>query len=194
LFADHVINVIKETPKVLSDVEKQAWSDKCEHFESLGLKNNWANLMAMPGYLFSGLGVAESVVDKNSDVASAVEMHHLLGDKLGLYWFAIAVSNVKVDNHWQAKARESLIDDIDKALRVMSISLLNLAGKKYPLEEALQLWMHQYSPVVTRWRIMAAELESNVENDFAIFSVAMGELKDLVDACQNCKKIKLGQT
>jgi hypothetical protein len=45
--------------------------------------------------------------------------------------------------------------------------------------------------VVSRWRTMATELESNVANDFAIFSVAMGELKDLMDACNNCKKLSL---
>lgn len=188
-FTSHVTSVIKATPKILSDKEKQIWGDKCEHFESLGLKSDWANVMAMPGYLFSGLGIAEAATDTKADIASAVEMQHLLGDKLGLYWFAIAVTNVKVDNHWQAKARESFIDDIDKALRVMSASLLNLAGKKYQLEEALQLWMQEYSSVVSRWRTIATELECNTENDFAIFSVAMGELMDLMNSCQNCKKL-----
>ncbi len=191
LFAKHVASVIKETPNVLNHKERLAWNEKCDRFEKLGLKNDWVNLMAMPGYLFSGLGVAEAAVEKDSDVESAVEMYHLLGDKLGLYWFAIAVTNVKVENHWQAKARESFIDDIDKALRVMSVSLLSLAGKKYQLEEALQLWMQEYSTVVSRWRTMATELESNVANDFAVFSVAMGELNDLVEACGNCKKLKL---
>ncbi|MFT7491879.1 MAG: glutamate dehydrogenase [Pseudohongiellaceae bacterium] len=191
LYAKHVISVIKETPRVLNATERQAWSDKCARFEQLGLKNDWASLMAMPSFLFSGLGVADAVVEDSTSVASSVEMHHLLGDKLGLYWFAIAVSNVKVDNHWQAKARESFIDDIDKVLRVMSVSLLSLAGKKYPLEEALQLWMQEHTSVVSRWRTMATELESNVANDFAIFSVAMGELKDLMDACNNCKKLSL---
>ncbi len=191
-FTTHVTSVIKATPKVLSDQEKQVWNDKCEHFENLGLNNNWANVMAMPGYLFSGLGIAEAATDTKADVASAVEMQHLLGDKLGLYWFAIAVTNVKVENHWQAKARESFIDDIDKVLRVMGVSLLRLAGKEYQLEEALQLWMQEYSSVVSRWRTIATELECNVEHDFAIFSVAMGELMDLMNACQSCKKLSWG--
>jgi glutamate dehydrogenase len=188
LYAKHVMSVVKETPKVLNVIESQAWSDKCARFEQLGLKNEWASLMAMPSYLFSGLGVADAVVEDSSNVESSVKMHHLLGDKLGLYCFAIAVSNVKVDNHWQAKARESFIDDIDKVLRVMSVTLLSLVGKGQDLQEVFDLWVQEHTSVVSRWLTMAAELESNMANDFAIFSVAMGELKDLMDACHDSKK------
>lgn len=192
LFESQVTKAIAATPHVLSEDEKETWDNKCEHFESLGLNKATANVMSMQGYLFSGLGVSEAALQSNMDIQKNVGMHHLLGDKLGLYWFAHAVTEVKVENHWQAMARESFIDDIDKVLRVMTVSLLKLAGDQYQLEESLQLWMQEYPLLVSRWRDVAHELQTNTYTDFAMFSVAMRELMDLMEACRNSDSLRFG--
>jgi glutamate dehydrogenase len=191
-FSVLVADAIKVTPTVLTSQEKDIWQDKIAYFENLGLNNRWANVMAMPGHLFSGLGIAESALQSGAEMSKVVTMHHLLGDKLGLYWFAHAVTDVKIENQWQAMARESFIDDIDKVLRVMSVSLLGMAGNKYQLEEALQLWMQEYPLMVSRWRALAHSLQTNTINDFAMFSVAMRELMDLMEVCRTSKKLKFG--
>ncbi|MEO0444123.1 MAG: NAD-glutamate dehydrogenase domain-containing protein, partial [Pseudomonadota bacterium] len=185
-FKPAVTQVIHYTPAILSDDERSLWDKKYEHFTNLGLDKDWANVMAMPGHLFSGLGAAEAARDSGDTIERAVEMHHLLGDKLGLYWFAHAVTDVKVDSHWQGMACESFIDDIDRVIRVMSVSLLKLAGKDYQLEEALQLWMQEYPQMVSRWRTIAHDLQTNTYTDFAMFSVAIRELMDLMEACRAC--------
>jgi len=188
-FKDVVQKVIKSTPDELTPDEKQIWDDKKAHFMNLGLSSTMAEYMSMPGHLFSGLGVAETALQGNADTQSAVSMHHLLGDKLGLYWFAHAVTNVTVENFWQAMARESFIDDIDKSLRIMSVALLKLKGDEFQTEEVMQLWMQQSTVQVSRWRELANELQNSVTPDFAMFSVAMRELSDMVEACAQCQSI-----
>jgi glutamate dehydrogenase len=189
VFKSAVSSAIKETPAVLNEPEQQVWQDKCVHFEGLGLSHDLANVMSMPGHLFSGLGIAEAGLQSKQAIPGVVEMHHLLGDKLGLYWFAHAVTDVKVENYWQAMARESFIDDIDKSLRVMTVALLRLAGNRFGHEETLQLWMHEYPVIVTRWRDIAHELQTTQGSDFAMFSVAMRELTELAEVCQSCDKL-----
>jgi glutamate dehydrogenase len=189
IFKSAVANAIKETPAVLSTSEKSAWKEKREHFEALGLSHELADIMAMPGHLFSGLGIAEAALQSKQAIPDVVEMHHLLGDKLGFYWFAHAVTDVKVENYWQSMARESFIDDIDKVLRVMTVGLLRLQGKRFGHEETLQLWMHEYPVIVTRWRDIAHELQTSQGADFAMFSVAMRELTELAEVCQSCAKL-----
>ena len=191
-YRNDVLQVVNETPSVLSEQEQTKWQEKCERFEHQGLPHNMANMMAMPGHLFSGLGVAEAAIQSKRTIDAAVAMHHLLGDKLGFYWFAHAVTDVKVENYWQAMARESFIDDIDKVLRVMTVGLLRLAGKEYQYEEALQLWMQEYPVVVGRWRGIAHDLQTSQAPDFAMFSVAMRELTELAEICQSCKKLSYG--
>lgn len=189
IFKSAVANAIKETPSVLNPPEKAVWEEKRTHFEGLGLNNELANIMAMPGHLFSGLGIAEAALQSKQAIPDVVEMHHLLGDKLGFYWFAHAVTDVKVENYWQSMARESFIDDIDKVLRVMTVGLLRLEGKRFGHEETLQLWMHEYPVIVTRWRDIAHELQTSQGADFAMFSVAMRELTELAEVCQSCAKL-----
>jgi glutamate dehydrogenase len=189
IFKTTVASAIKETPTVLNEAEQKVWREKCSHFESLGLAHNLVNIMAMPGHLFSGLGIAEAALQSKQGVSDVVIMHHLLGDKLGFHWFAHSVTDVKVENYWQAMARETFIDDIDKILRSMTVSLLRLAGKRFQHEEALQLWMQEYPVLVTRWRDIAHELQTNQNPDFAMFSVAMRELTELAEVCQGTEKL-----
>lgn len=187
LFEPLVAETIKITPKVMSETEKDNWKNKRQYFKNLGLNQDWSELMAMPSHLFSGLGIVEASLTNDNAINQAVEMHHLLGDKLGLYWFAHAVTDVHIESHWQAMARESFIDDIDKVLRVMTVNLLRLAEDKYQLEESLQLWMQENPQLVQRWRDIAHELQTNNATDFAMFSVAMRELMDLMEACRTCQ-------
>ena len=56
-------------------------------------------------------------------------------------------------------------------------------------EETLQLWMHEYPVIVTRWRDIAHELQTSQGADFAMFSVAMRELTELAEVCQSCAKL-----
>jgi|GEM_PF-6359068 len=69
----------------------------------------------------------------------------------------------------------------------MSVALLKLKGNEYQTEEAMQLWMQKSMVQVTRWRNLANELQNSVTPDFAMFSVAMRELSDMVDACSQCQ-------
>jgi glutamate dehydrogenase len=191
IFRDCVAQVIQETPNVLSDTELALWKERCDKFETLGLDNELAKVMAMPNHLFSGLGITEAVLQSKQAIPDVVDMHHLLGDKLGFYWFAHAVTNVKVENYWQSMARESFINDIDKILRIMTVELLRLGGKRFQHEETLQLWMQENPVLLTRWREIAHELQTNTHTDFAVFSVAMRELTELADVCRQCTKLNV---
>lgn len=191
VFRACVTQVIQETPNVLSDVELVSWNQRYEKFTALGLDSELSNMMAMPNHLFSGLGITEAVLKSKQAVPDVVDMHHLLGDKLGFYWFAHAVTDVKVENYWQSMARESFINDIDKVLRIMTVELLRLGGKRFQHEETLQLWMQENPVLLTRWRDIAHELQTNNHTDFAVFSVAMRELSELAEVCRQCTKLNI---
>jgi glutamate dehydrogenase len=191
VFRSCVGQVINETPNVLSDVELGSWNQRYEKFAALDLDSKLANMMAMPNHLFSGLGITEAVLQSKQAIPDVVDMHHLLGDKLGFYWFAHAVTDVKVENYWQSMARESFINDIDKVLRIMTVELLRLGGKRFQHEETLQLWMQENPVLLTRWRDIAHELQTNTHTDFAVFSVAMRELTELADVCRQCTKLNV---
>jgi len=188
LFEPAVKAVIKWVPTVLNDEQKQQWQEKYTAYTDMGLDNTMASMMTMSSHLFSGLGIAEAAHQSGADVKEVVEVHHLLGEQLGLYWFAHLISDVKIDNYWQAMARETFIDDLDKQLRLLSVGLLRLADDR-PVAEVLSLWMNKYSSLVERWRVMMHDLQSTQGTDFAMFSVAMRELVDLTQACESCESL-----
>ncbi|MCV6626964.1 MAG: NAD-glutamate dehydrogenase, partial [Cellvibrionaceae bacterium] len=47
--------------------------------------------------------------------------------------------------------------------------------------------------LVDRWREMIAELQSSINADFAMFSVALRELLDLVQASEHCESLSVAR-
>jgi len=77
--------VTRATPAILGVVEKVAWQQCHDTFTDLGVDDELADVMAMPGHLFSGLAIAEMVLQGKHSISDAVDMHHLLVDQLGFY-------------------------------------------------------------------------------------------------------------
>jgi glutamate dehydrogenase len=63
------------------------------------------------------------------DVAKA---YFAVGSALDLTWYLQQISNLPVENNWQALAREAFRDDIDWQQRAITISVLQMtdAGEK----------------------------------------------------------------
>jgi len=51
--------------------------------------------------------------------------------------------------------------------------------------------MHEYPVLLTRWRNIAYELQTNPDTDFAMFSEAMRELTELADVCRKTTKLTI---
>ena len=107
-----------------------------------------------------------------------------------LHWFAHEIAEVKVESYWQAMAREAYMDDLESQIRMLAVSVIRLAGDSLSIDETVDRWMLQHDVLINRWRSMIAELQAAPGTDFAMFSVALRELLDLVQATQHCKELE----
>lgn len=174
---------------LVDDADREEWETQFDSYIGIGLSKEVASILSLPTHLYSGLDVAKISQDGKTTVKKAAQIHYLLGKEFGLFWFARWISDVKVENYWQAISRETFIGELDKHLCTLSLALLRLAGDKYTLTEAIDLWSRQYKRQVKRWRTMMKDLQSSSSTDFAMFSVAMRELLDLTEASQRCKSL-----
>ena len=78
-------------------------------------------------------------------------------------------------------ARESYVDDLEGQRRRLTANLLrDIEGDN--LDLLVEDWQQQQAPLIDRWRFMIKDLRHGPTPDFAMISVALRELLDLVQA------------
>ncbi|MDC1145026.1 NAD-glutamate dehydrogenase, partial [Porticoccaceae bacterium] len=91
------------------------------------------------------------------------------------------IVGLQPDNRWQDLARESYVDDLESQRRRLTASLLAVNASK-PQEAVFTDWQVQQQPLIVRWQSMVRDLRRGTTPDFAMISVALRELLDLVQA------------
>lgn len=181
LFSVQMQNVQAMTEEFLTDDEQKAWKKKLAHFEGMGIKYEWRKAMVMPDNLFSGLGIIEVFNQSSAPIEDCVKMFVSLSHVLKLDWFASQLTDMKVENYWQASAREAYLDDLESQLRKLSIALL-IFDSSAVIDENISVWQQQYDIMIRRWNSMVNKVEATTRTDYAMYAVALRELNDLVQA------------
>ncbi len=107
-----------------------------------------------------------------------------INEQLQLHDFARQISEAAVDNYWQAMARETYLDDLESQLRNLTLVVCERVKSKDRVDEAVAQWVEGLGPHLERWRTMMNEVQNSSGSDYAIFSVALRELLDLVQITQ----------
>jgi glutamate dehydrogenase len=111
------------------------------------------------------------------------------GGALELSWYLQQITNLPVENNWQALAREAFRDDLDWQQRAITIAVLQMADGPQDIEERVSFWLEQHKPLVQRWLAMLAELRAASGTDYAMYTVASRELMDLAQSDQQGVRI-----
>ncbi|GAB2190825.1 NAD-glutamate dehydrogenase GdhB [Sessilibacter sp. MAH1] len=188
-FSGSLVKLGDIMPNVLEGDELDRWKEVYDRLTSLGLSDQYAKASALPANLYSGLGVVEAAKHCNADLQQVAHVFFYLSDRLGLNWFSKQISDVSVENYWQAMARESFLDDMEVQVRSLTESFVRLRPDDMSLEETYNLWAKQHKEMHDRWVSMMLELQSSNISDFAMFSVAMRELYDLAQASSFCQSL-----
>ena len=185
-FAPRVQQVLELTPNYLRGQALVEWQGKTERLGAVGVPNELILRVASPGHLFSGLSVAEAARHTEIPLEPLTDLYMQLNDHLSLHQFARQVSEARVENYWQAMARETYLDDLETQLRNLTLALAHHLETEES-SEIVALWDQQVRSQTERWHTMMNEVRNSSGTDYAIFSVALRELLDLVQITQHGK-------
>jgi len=192
--APQVQALMKKLPEEMCGAPKDDWQTEFDELVGLGIPKALAAEAALPATLYSALSIVEAARLTGAKPERMAQVYFSLGDLLGLHWFSSQVSEVKVENFWQAMAREAFMDDVDSQMRTLAIAIIRLQQKGQTVVETIERWMAQHELLVGRWRSMITELQGAAGTDFAMFSVALRELLDLAQASQHCTSLEDGSS
>ena len=167
-------------PKALNAHVSEQWQSRMAHSESLAVEKSWALQLAVPDYLFSGLSAVEVGMNQKVGAKAAGVALFTMYEVFNIDWLAKVLSLMPVSNEWQAKARETNLDELDNQLRAL-VTKLFAAKPKIQHGDDVRDWLSQFDQALDRWNGLVKRVQSEEVMDFAVISVLIGELVDCVN-------------
>jgi glutamate dehydrogenase len=144
-----------------------------------GVPLQLAQQVASGERLFSALDVAEIAEGAGRPLDVTADVHFGVGERLGLEKLRQQIELLPADSHWQALAKLALADDLADLHR--SIALDAVKGGDGSAADKLAGWEKRNPMAFARARRLVGELAELTAPDLAMLSVALRELRNLVD-------------
>ncbi|MNO74198.1 NAD-specific glutamate dehydrogenase [compost metagenome] len=165
--------------ELLEGPTRERWMVRYQGFVEAGVPELLARMVAGTSHLYTLLPIIEAADVTGHDPAQVAKAFFAVGSSLDLTWYLQEISNLPVENNWQALAREAFRDDIDLQQRAITISVLQMADAPQDMDARVALWAEQHRVMVERWRAMLDDLRNATGTDYAMYAVANRELVDL---------------
>ena len=183
-FSPKLVELQLLLPTLFSRQEGSDWIKEVDHLVSQGVQQNIAVLVASSNFLYFGFGIADIAVSTGKPVGLVLELYHHISTELDLDWFADQIVNLEHTTRWEDFARESYVDDLENQRRTLTSTLLPNVNCVEDIEAVIDVWKAAQAPLIVRWGKMIQELHAAPNGDFAMFSVALRELLDIVQSTE----------
>jgi glutamate dehydrogenase len=182
-FAEKVKLLSVDINKYLKGNLEDVWGISTQYFIDQGVPEPLANYVAATPMLFSCLGIIEASSHTELPLEAVAKTYFAAGEQLDLPWFTQRLLALSTENHWQALAREALLDDVEWQMRAITVSIMSQCGEQCAdADAAVATWIDTQRCQVDRWQSTMTELHATVNQEFAMYSVAIRELFDLAQS------------
>jgi len=138
--------------------------------------------VAAAGSLYAALGIIQTARQTNEKPQRVAEVYYEIGDRLELPWITQQITSLKVRDSWQAQARETFRDDIDRQQLALTVSVLGMEDGPRDCTERVDQWLSRHHAMHKRWCRLLEEVSSGSHGGFPLFAVAVRELVDLAES------------
>jgi len=181
-FKGHLEQLAEAYPAMLRGRAADQFQGLFDHFVEGGVDEELAQSVAAADHAYTALGIIQATRDIDAPLMDVAGLYFLMGERLELDWFSSLILSSKIENEWQALARDTYLEDLEWQQRTLAIGALrHMCEDRNPLQ-CIQSWEEKEAPLLQRWRAMLAELHTSAAPDFAMFAVANRELLDLAQS------------
>ena len=181
-FQEPLLRMYREFPELLEGRLHEDFLHRQQYFSQAGVPLELATYVAAANVLYPCLGIIDAAVEMKVPERAMAQAYVALSQQLELDLFSKQIGELKVDNHWQAQAREAYRDDVEWQLRKLAVAALRRRRGEEDVKICVERWLQRQHKLVTRWRNLQAELHATDLRDFAVCAVAIRELLDLAQS------------
>jgi glutamate dehydrogenase len=160
------------SPAELEEMERQM----LPYIEG-GFTRELAAHTVMLDRLFPALDLVETAARRKTNVERVARVFFGLGEELDLKWLRKHVEALKVHGKWHAMSRANLRDELFTAHNHLVERVMHNAGRK---KDPVAIWLADNDAAVQPVRDMLTHMRKHSDMDYAIISVAVRALEQLV--------------
>ncbi|MBE9538105.1 MAG: NAD-glutamate dehydrogenase [Proteobacteria bacterium] len=154
----------------------------CKRYILAGVPRKLAETVSTAEQAYTGLGIIQAATETESPLLEVAELYFRMGEILELDWFGSLIVAAKVENEWQALARDTYMEDLEWQQRKLATGALRHVCEKRDMALCMERWHTDEEALISRWKQMLSDLHSTDAPDFAMFAVANRELLDLAQS------------
>ncbi|PWV83087.1 NAD-glutamate dehydrogenase [Halomonas sp. A11-A] len=170
--------------KRLRGEELKAWEARRAELIEAGVPEALAGASAAAASLYAGLGIIQAARQAGEKPQRVSEVFYEIGDRLELPWLIGQITALKVRDSWQAQARDTFRDDVDRQQLALTVSVLRMEGGAREAGERVDQWLELHAGMHSRWCKLLEQVGSGGQGGFPLFAVVVRELVDLAESSQ----------
>jgi len=180
---DQSLDQLREAfPAMLRGRASDQYQSLFEQLVEAGVDEVLAGTVASANVGYTALGIIQAAGETDAPLMDVASLYFAMGERLELDWFSGQILESKVDNEWQALARDTYLEDLEWQQRTLAVGALRHMSKDGNLLTCLKAWEEQEATLLGRWQEMLTELHATEAPDFGMFAVANRELLDLAQS------------
>ena len=183
-FAPRLAQLQEGIGKRLRGEELAAWEARRAELIEAGVPEALAGASAAAASLYAGLGIIQAARQASEKPQRVSEVFYEIGDRLELPWLIGQITDLKVRDSWQAQARDTFRDDVDRQQLALTVSVLRMEGGAREAGERVDQWLELHAGMHSRWCKLLEQVGSGGQGGFPLFAVAVRELVDLAESSQ----------
>lgn len=172
----------KLLPAKLPPDFQAAFHGKRQYMIASGVPEKLATELSQCEFLFPAASLIQINNETGERLPSVVDVYYTIGEELQLNWLGKMIDQLPVTSNWQALARETYLDDLSWQQHALSKNIVTTVPSAGSASKRVALWSKQNRDYLKRARTMVAQLQSEAEPDYSMFSVVLRELHSLADS------------
>jgi glutamate dehydrogenase len=177
-FALKIDLIGKALPNLISDFDVET-QPAIRYYTEAHVPVELATHIVSFNSMFSALDIVEGATLKHFPVDQMAMIYYEIGKRLELGWLRERIKKQSVNNHWEALARASFMDDLDRQQRSLAMRIMRQALTDSPMHVWIDHWLAQHKIVLARWEHFRSELKRTVSIDFTMLAVTLRALLDM---------------
>jgi glutamate dehydrogenase len=167
-------------PTPLAAENRLTLKQRTKDFASDGVPQPLATRVAGLFALSSALDIVEVAKVAKRDMPFVATLYFALGARLELQWLREQIATLKVRNHWHTLAKSALRNDLHIQQRNLTAEVLRHASGTVRAKPLVDTWIEANQAIVDFFMELMSDLKANDTVDFAMLSVALSEVHNLL--------------
>jgi glutamate dehydrogenase len=168
-----------ELPGVLDDADRERIQSVAAKFRDSGAPDSTALRASSLDALFTALDIVEVAAMSEQKVERVAGVYFDLATRLGLPELRKQINALPADQHWQAMARNAMLDDLAGLQSAITVEAINGFDETVSPEALVVAWQSNNQRAIERTQQLLAELRNAAVMDVSMITVALRELRHL---------------